>query len=53
LQSSPQCCAVNVLGVASLPCTAPTVDLYSREDFARHCGQSGATAQCCVLPAVS
>ncbi|KJY01128.1 hypothetical protein TI39_contig302g00030 [Zymoseptoria brevis] len=51
LQSSPQCCAVNALGLASLPCTAPSVDLYSREDFTRYCGQSGATAQCCVLPA--
>ncbi|SMR60324.1 unnamed protein product [Zymoseptoria tritici ST99CH_1E4] len=52
LQSSPQCCAVNALGVASLPCNAPTRDIESREDFVKYCGQSGATAQCCVLPAL-
>ncbi|KJX95849.1 hypothetical protein TI39_contig961g00005 [Zymoseptoria brevis] len=52
LQSSLQCCQVNALGLASLPCNAPTRDIESREDFVKYCQQSGATAQCCVAPAL-
>ncbi|KAG5916041.1 hypothetical protein E4U42_007816, partial [Claviceps africana] len=50
LYSNPQCCAVNVLGVAALDCKNPSRKPTNAGDFKSTCASVGKKAQCCVLP---
>ncbi|KAM0331610.1 hypothetical protein ACHAQA_003289 [Verticillium albo-atrum] len=52
LYSVPQCCATNVLDVASLDCSVPS-SANDAADFSASCGASGAQAQCCTVPVAS
>ncbi|KAL7916217.1 hydrophobin [Trichoderma velutinum] len=47
----PLCCATNVLGVATLDCSTPTVPLPNVGTFQSHCASKGKQPVCCTLPA--
>ncbi|KXS98704.1 hypothetical protein AC578_1266 [Pseudocercospora eumusae] len=48
----PQCCATNVLDLASLDCGNPPEDITSTEQFKEQCSAEGQQALCCLLPIV-
>ncbi|KAI2639377.1 hydrophobin [Xylaria nigripes] len=50
LDGTPQCCAVDVLGVADLNCANPSSLPSSPDDFRQICADVGKQAACCVLP---
>ncbi|KAK2596690.1 hypothetical protein QQS21_006205 [Conoideocrella luteorostrata] len=50
LYSVAQCCATDVLGVASLDCKTPS-SAFDSQDFKNSC--SGGAAMCCTVPAAS
>ncbi|CAK7271099.1 hypothetical protein SEPCBS57363_004442 [Sporothrix epigloea] len=47
LEATPQCCAVNVLGLADLDCKSPPSVPTSSANFVQICGSS--KPQCCTL----
>ncbi|CAK7230464.1 hypothetical protein SCUCBS95973_007583 [Sporothrix curviconia] len=47
LEDTPQCCAVDALGVASLDCANPSAVPTSADNFAAICGSK--EPQCCAL----
>ncbi|KAM0804283.1 fungal hydrophobin-domain-containing protein [Usnea florida] len=49
--SSPNCCAVNVLGVVDLQCANPPYQPTSIDNFKQICAAIGQEAQCCTLDA--
>lgn len=51
LYSNPQCCALDILGVASVDCKNPSTNPSSADDFRQACADK--EPQCCVLPVVS
>ncbi|KAK3182504.1 beta ketoadipyl CoA thiolase, th1 [Lecanicillium sp. MT-2017a] len=50
LYSNPQCCQVDVLGVAALDCSTPDETPKSGSNFGEICAKTGKQAKCCVLP---
>ncbi|KAJ6785716.1 hypothetical protein PWT90_06258 [Aphanocladium album] len=51
LNSNPQCCSVDVLGLADLDCDVPSRQPSSGADFADICSQDGGkSAMCCGVP---
>ncbi|KAK1241317.1 hypothetical protein MKX08_001291 [Trichoderma sp. CBMAI-0020] len=50
LFSNPQCCAVDVLGVADLNCAGPVGTVNSAAEFRANCAGIGQTARCCAIP---
>ncbi|KAM0803689.1 fungal hydrophobin-domain-containing protein [Usnea florida] len=50
LEDEPLCCAVSVLGVASLDCTAPNAS--SIDEFETLCASLGLEDQCCTVDAL-
>ncbi|KAI1091189.1 hydrophobin precursor [Rostrohypoxylon terebratum] len=50
LYSNPQCCSVDVLGVADLNCASPSRAPSSAPEFQAICASGGQIARCCVLP---
>ncbi|KAL7924337.1 hydrophobin [Trichoderma austrokoningii] len=48
--TTPQCCAVDVLGVADLNCAGPVGTVNSAAEFQANCAAIGQEARCCVLP---
>ncbi|CRK35134.1 hypothetical protein BN1723_014958 [Verticillium longisporum] len=49
LYGNPQCCATDVLGVASLDCQNPK-SANNANDFKHSCASTGKSAFCCTLP---
>ncbi|CAK4030441.1 hydrophobin precursor [Lecanosticta acicola] len=47
---TPQCCATNVLGVASLDCSDVPSTITGKDQFDSQCSADGLTASCCLLP---
>ncbi|CAD6447151.1 3fbedf31-637c-4793-91c3-4276fea456bc [Sclerotinia trifoliorum] len=47
---SPQCCDVNVLGVADLNCEAPPKAFKDVASFNKACATVGKINMCCILP---
>ncbi|KAK4611938.1 hypothetical protein CLAFUW4_12803 [Fulvia fulva] len=47
---TPQCCQASILGIADLACTPPSLSVNSKQTLVDDCANTGATAQCCVLP---
>ena len=52
LTTTPQCCDVDVLGVADLNCENPLSTPTDRETFTTICADVGKIASCCLLPIV-
>ncbi|PNP46798.1 hypothetical protein TGAMA5MH_01750 [Trichoderma gamsii] len=50
LYSNPQCCAVDVLGVADLNCAGPVGTVNTAAEFQKNCAEIGQEARCCALP---
>ncbi|KAM3528963.1 hypothetical protein NHJ13051_002109 [Beauveria bassiana] len=50
LYSNPQCCAVDVLGVADLDCSTPSQNFTTGDEFRDICATIGQHPMCCVLP---
>ncbi|OHF01900.1 fungal hydrophobin [Colletotrichum orchidophilum] len=50
LQSSLQCCATDILGLANLDCGPPPAVPTSAENFRDICAAITQRARCCVLP---
>ncbi|PNP43157.1 hypothetical protein TGAMA5MH_05091 [Trichoderma gamsii] len=50
LYTVPQCCDVDVLGVADLDCVAPPSAPSNCKTFAGICSKIGREPKCCVLP---
>nr|ABS59376.1 hydrophobin [Trichoderma virens] len=48
-QNTPLCCAVDVLGVASLDCQPPPGPVNSSEDLQQQCRSVGLESKCCAL----
>ncbi|CAG8977881.1 hypothetical protein HYALB_00001758 [Hymenoscyphus albidus] len=48
--STPQCCDVDVLGVADLNCEVPPVVPTSIQNFSDICASVGKQNMCCILP---
>ncbi|KAF3923714.1 Trihydrophobin [Dactylellina cionopaga] len=49
--SSPQCCATNVVGGAGLNCVTPTRVPTDGADLKKICSEVGKAANCCALSA--
>ncbi|TGO45144.1 hypothetical protein BCON_0418g00070 [Botryotinia convoluta] len=47
---SPECCDVDVLGVADLDCVTPPVAFTDAASFNKVCADVGKIDMCCVLP---
>ncbi|APA06279.1 predicted protein [Sclerotinia sclerotiorum 1980 UF-70] len=47
---SPQCCDINVLGVADLNCEAPPEAFHDVASFNEVCASVGKINMCCILP---
>ncbi|EME49386.1 hydrophobin 2 like protein, partial [Dothistroma septosporum NZE10] len=47
---SAQCCATDVLNLASLDCANVPITPTSKEDFTEQCSATGQQALCCLLP---
>ncbi|KAM0691758.1 hypothetical protein Q7P36_007958 [Cladosporium allicinum] len=45
-----QCCQLDVLDLAAISCENPPNAPQTLEEFDAACGETGVTAQCCVLP---
>ncbi|KAF6233971.1 hypothetical protein HO173_007801 [Letharia columbiana] len=50
IEDTPQCCAVNALGVADLNCAPPPMVPGNVTSFIAMCASIGQEAQCCALP---
>ncbi|KAI1035108.1 hypothetical protein LB503_011670 [Fusarium chuoi] len=50
LYGNPECCSLDVLGVADVECDSPTESPTDAADFQAICAASGKRARCCVLP---
>ncbi|KAM0458062.1 hypothetical protein ACHAO4_002784 [Trichoderma viride] len=51
IYSNPQCCGVNILGVAALDCHTPRVDVLNGPIFQAVCAaEGGKQAVCCAIP---
>ncbi|PNP37248.1 hypothetical protein TGAMA5MH_10817 [Trichoderma gamsii] len=51
LYSNPQCCGVNILGVAALDCHTPRANVLTGPGFEAVCAaEGGKEAACCVVP---
>ncbi|KAL7910497.1 hydrophobin [Trichoderma velutinum] len=50
LYAEPQCCDVDVLGVAALDCRVPPVKPSKCKSFQSVCAAIGLQPKCCVLP---
>ncbi|EPE07606.1 cerato-ulmin [Ophiostoma piceae UAMH 11346] len=51
LSGTPQCCDVDVLGLADLNCISPPVVPTSAQGFSAICtGAGGREAKCCAVP---
>ncbi|KAM0522438.1 hypothetical protein ACHAPE_002028 [Trichoderma viride] len=50
LYSNPQCCAVDVLGVADLNCAGPVGPPTNANGFQAACAKIGQEARCCAIP---
>ncbi|KAK0757443.1 hypothetical protein N5P37_010168 [Trichoderma harzianum] len=50
LYAVPQCCDVDVLGVAALDCRSPPVTPTKCNSFNNICAAIGLQPKCCVLP---
>ncbi|CRK33096.1 Hydrophobin-1 like protein [Verticillium longisporum] len=50
LNASPQCCATDVLGVASLDCSVPSRTPSDGSDLKSICAAVGKSALCCSVP---
>ncbi|KAH8809275.1 Bhp2, hydrophobin class II [Xylogone sp. PMI_703] len=49
-EGSPQCCDVDVLGVADLDCSTPPSTPTDAADFTNICAAIGKIDMCCLLP---
>ncbi|KAG7413024.1 hypothetical protein LZL87_010426 [Fusarium oxysporum] len=49
LFGNPQCCSLNLVGVLSGECRAPTKTPNSAKEFQAICAESGQKARCCGL----
>ncbi|ENH62321.1 Trihydrophobin [Fusarium oxysporum f. sp. cubense race 1] len=49
LFGNPQCCSLNLVGVLSGDCRAPTKTPNSAKEFQAICAESGQKARCCGL----
>ncbi|KAM0693016.1 hypothetical protein Q7P36_007573 [Cladosporium allicinum] len=47
---TPQCCQLDVDGVAAVTCSAPESDLTTVADFVDSCAAEGLSALCCTVP---
>merc|ERR1711964_359935 len=47
---TPQCCQLDVDGVAAVTCSAPESDLTTVADFVDSCAAEGPSALCCTVP---
>ncbi|GIZ42485.1 hypothetical protein CKM354_000575500 [Cercospora kikuchii] len=45
-----QCCATNVLGLASLECSQVPDVITSRDNFQAQCADQGLSDNCCLIP---
>ncbi|KAL7800277.1 fungal hydrophobin domain-containing protein [Trichoderma ceciliae] len=50
LYTQPQCCDVDVLGVADLDCVVPTKKLSRCRSFGGICASIGRQPRCCAIP---
>ncbi|KAK4085162.1 fungal hydrophobin [Trichoderma aggressivum f. europaeum] len=50
LESTPQCCATDVLGVADLDCANPSSPVTDAQSFQAACAAVGQRARCCAIP---
>ncbi|PTB41791.1 uncharacterized protein TrAFT101_009593 [Trichoderma asperellum] len=50
LYSNPQCCQIDVLGVADLDCVSPPSGPSKCKTFAGICDKIGRQPKCCVVP---
>ncbi|KAF4494614.1 hypothetical protein FAGAP_9256 [Fusarium agapanthi] len=50
LYGNPECCSLDVLGVADVECDSPTESPTDAADFQAICAASSKRARCCVLP---
>ncbi|KAF2105137.1 hypothetical protein NA57DRAFT_31093 [Rhizodiscina lignyota] len=48
--NTPQCCAVDVLGLADLQCANPPTTPTNQTQFIAECATIGQEARCCLLP---
>ncbi|KAL7804493.1 hydrophobin [Trichoderma afarasin] len=46
----PLCCATNVLDIADLDCSTPTIPVPNVGIFQAHCASKGKQPVCCTLP---
>ncbi|KFY04753.1 hypothetical protein O988_00546 [Pseudogymnoascus sp. VKM F-3808] len=53
LYGQPQCCSIDVLGVADLGCNAPDEVPRDFNDLKQICSKSAAEAKCCTYDVVS
>ncbi|KAF5535783.1 hypothetical protein FNAPI_11964 [Fusarium napiforme] len=53
LYGNPECCSLDVLGVADVECDSPTESPSDAADFQAICAASGKRARCCVLPVIA
>ncbi|KKP00878.1 hypothetical protein THAR02_07024 [Trichoderma harzianum] len=50
LESTPQCCATDVLGIADLDCANPPSIPTDAASFTAVCAGIGQRARCCAIP---
>ncbi|KAL7897076.1 fungal hydrophobin domain-containing protein [Trichoderma sp. SZMC 28014] len=50
LYTNPQCCSVDVIGVADLDCQVPSRAPTNGTDFESICAETGKQAHCCAIP---
>ncbi|KAL7946166.1 hydrophobin [Trichoderma barbatum] len=50
LDSNPQCCSTDVLGIADLDCANPTDPVTDPQSFQAVCAAGGQRARCCAIP---
>ncbi|KAL6872953.1 hydrophobin [Trichoderma novae-zelandiae] len=50
LESNPQCCATDVLGLADLDCQNPSSPVADAQSFQAVCAAGGQRARCCAIP---
>ncbi|KAM0260893.1 hypothetical protein ACHAQJ_002512 [Trichoderma viride] len=50
LDSNPQCCAANILGVAALDCETPHTSVHDGNAFQAACARIGKQPLCCAVP---
>ncbi|EHK18144.1 hydrophobin [Trichoderma virens Gv29-8] len=50
LESNPQCCSTDVLGIADLDCANPSSPVTDVQSFRAVCAAGGQRARCCAIP---